>query len=290
MGVFYSAAFDTRALRDHVDATEVEVSFTLTSAGLGTIEIDADDFDTAGGFKMLHGYIVKNATNHEGVAVFSDDDFSVYNFASALTAVITSKMASVSPSWTGAISVTFADNRYTIARTSGSFSFGLTGNAISLALIGFSGGQSAATSHIGTLTPTHWIESTQGGRSDDLEGDFEPDDIAALAISDDATAFAGVSVSTSAKYRTWAQAFELKATVFKEFAESSSPWTFERLFEHCRTSMPFVVDDGAEEMICFFLASGASFRGKRRAFGPSDDVHFHVPFACVHVANVTGGG
>jgi hypothetical protein len=288
MGVIYSAAFDVRALRNHTSATEVEFDLTLTSAGLGTIEIDADDFDAAAEYQLMHGYAIRNALNHAGAQTFTD--FSSLTFAQALTAVITAKMAAVSPAWTGAIAVTFSANRYTIARTSGSFSFAVAGNPTTLTLLGYNGAQSSGTTHVATLTPSHWIDSTQGGRSDDLEGDFEPEGLASLAISDDATAFAGLSVSSSAKYRTWAQAFEIKAKVFKAFGESPDFWTFERLFEHCRTSMPFVVYDGDEKMICLLLASGSSFRGKRRAFGPGDDVHFHIPFACVHVADVAGGG
>lgn len=288
MTVTYSAAFDVRALRDGSTATEAEFDLTMTSAALGDIEIDSSDFSA---FFLLHDYIIGGAVNHEGGTVSSLSGFSAtQTLSAALESIITAKMASVSPAWTGAIDVSFSGGVYTISRSSGSFTFAIAfGNAQTRGLLGYTGNQSAGTSHTGTLTASHYIIATQGGRSDDLEGDFEPDDIAALAVSDDATAFVGIARSTSPKYRTWVQQFEVKRKVFKAFAESPDLWTFERLREHCRCSLPFVVSDGDEIMVCVLLPSSAASRGKIRPGGPGDDVHFHIPFSVLRVARLTPG-
>lgn len=285
MTVTYAAVFDVATLRTGLTATEYAFSMTMTSATLGNIVITDADFLALGDTRVAHDDNITDTVNHDGVAMFQT--YLDHTFASALQAIIAAKMASVSPSWTGSITVSFANDRYTIARSSGSFSFAITwGNAATGYLLGFSGNATSGTSHVGDLTPTYWIRATQAGRSDDAEGDFEPGEIADISIADDASDFSGVARTTSPKYRAWVQQFEVKRKVFKAFQDGTDRWTFEHLFEHCRTVRPFIVDDGEEKMACVFLSEGSAFRGKQRPGGPGDDVQMHVPFLVWHAGEV----
>jgi hypothetical protein len=156
---------------------------------------------------------------------------------------------------------------------------------------GFEANQSTpGTTFTSTQTPTYWINATQDGRSLDREGDYEPEGLAALANSASATHHAGVSRGTSPKFRSWFQHFEVKRKVFKASQDGTDRWTFEHLFEHCRCEFPFVVDDGVEKMVCVFTSDGAVFSGKQRSGGPSDDIHFNVPFNVWHAGDLSGGG
>lgn len=290
MGVKYSAAFDLTELRDGTTDGTSSFAMQFTASVGSDFEITSADFTLA---MALHGYALGAAENHEGNTVFAAT-YPAGDFASLLASIITSKMAAATPTpWTGSISVTFdtATGRYTIARETGTFTFTIAWSSArsGRALLGFSANQSTAATHTGTLTPLYWIDATLDGRSMDQEGDYEPGGIADLAISDDATTYAGVTRTTSPKYRTWFQHFELKAKVFKAAVTASDPWAFEHLFETCRTVYPFVCDDGVESMACVFLPEGSSFRGKQRPGGPGDDVHFHVPFMVWHAAIITGG-
>lgn len=283
MGVKYAAGFSVSLLRDGVDNVDHTLSITLTRATFTDVVITHTAFAASSGSALsCHGYDLTSSENHEGVAMYAD---YAESFAEDLQGAITAGMAA--QSWTGAITVTFASNRYTIA--SDGFSFAITfGHEASAYLLGFATTSSAsAASHVGTYTPTYWIDATLDGRSLDAEGDFEPGEIASLAVSDDATAYAGISRSTSPKYRSWWQQFEIKRKVFKSAASGADRWTFEHLFEHCRCHYPFVVYDGVETMVCVFLSEGSSFSRKQRPGGAGDDVHLSIPFTVWHAADIT---
>ena len=282
MGVIYSAAFDVSRIRDGLDGVDRALSITLTRAAHSAIVINPAavlaQFATT---YTCHGYELDEAENHEGVGVFPTYSAPLaYILEDVITAAMTAQ------TWSGAITVTFASNRYTIA--SDGFSFAIAfGHAASAYLIGFAATSSAsAASHVGTLTPTYYIDATLDGRSLDTEGDYEPGEIASLAISDDASAYSGVARTTSPKYRTWWQQFEVSRKVFKSRISGAERWTFEHLFEHCRCSYPFVVDDGVEVMVCVFLPEGSSFTGKQRPGGAGDDVHMSIPFRVWRAASI----
>ena len=278
MGVKYAAGFDVNYL-----TAAAGLSITLTQATKTDIVITAADFSPD---LLVHNYVLSTATTHDGVSLFSST-WNSGTFAAALTAVLLTETTGAG--WdSSVISVTFSTttNRYTIARTSGTGTFTiLFGNAASRLLLGFSGNQTTAATHTGTLTPSFWFDATLDGRSLDREGDFEPDSIASLSISDDGTAFAGISRTSTPKFRWWIQRFVLKRKVFKASNDGTDHWTFEDLWEHCRCEMPFVVYDGTDSMVCVFLPEGAMFSGKQRPGGPADDVHMSLPFNVWHAAN-----
>jgi hypothetical protein len=282
MGVKYAAGFDLNYLTSTAGISLVLEQATKTSVTISVADFSLDLF--------VHDYVLSTATTHDGVTMFSSTWAST-TFAAALTAAI--NYEANNNGWTCGVTVTFSatTGRYTFTRSAavgaGTGTYTVTfGNNPSKALLGFAANSATAETHVGTLTPTFWIDATLDGRSLDLEGDFEPESVADLAISDDGTAFAGIARTTTPKYRTWVQQFELKRKVFKAFDNGTDVWTFEDLWEHCRCEMPFVVDDGVDQMVCVFLPASSSFRGKQRPGGPADDVHFNLPFAVWHAADI----
>jgi hypothetical protein len=280
MGVKYAAGFDLNYL-----TSTAGISLVLEQAAKTNVVISVADPALVPS-KFVHDYVLSTATTHDGITMFSTTWAST-TLAAALTTAINTEAAA--NSWTCTVLVSFSatTGRYTIALATGTGTFTVTfGNNPSKALLGFAANSATAATHVGTLTPTFWIDATLDGRSLDLEGDFEPESVADLAISDDGTAFAGIARTTTPKYRTWVQQFELKRKVFKAFDNGTDVWTFEDLWEHCRCEMPFVVDDGVDQMVCVFLPASSSFRGKQRPGGPADDVHFNLPFAVWHAADI----
>ena len=278
MGVKYAAGFDVNAL-----AGTTAFSLTLEQAAKTDIVITPADFSVD---LLMHGFVVSTATTHDGVTLFSST-WNSATFAAALTAAINAE--ATANSWTCTVLVSFSTttNRYTIARATGTGTFTLVfGNTPSRLLLGFSANQTTNSTHTATLTPSFWIDATLDGRSLDREGDYEPGSIASISISDDGTAYAGISRTVSPKYRAWVQQFELKRKVFKAFDDGTDHWTFEDLWEHCRTEMPFVVDDGVDQMVCVLLSESSSFSKKQRPGGPADDVHMSLPFEVWHAADI----
>lgn len=292
MGVKYAPGIDLTAIRD--GQTDVDYSWTMTITGAGTgsgytpLAMTAADFDTANSHLLMHSYAIAVATNHEGNTVFGS--YSTASFANALTVAMNAKMLTLAVPWVGSFLVTFANGVYTVAQATGTFTFTIAwGQSASRWLMGFAADQSTpGTTFTGTLTPNYWIDATLDGRSMDQEDDYEESSIAGISISDDATAFAGVSRSTAPKLRAWFQHFEPVAKVCKAKIAGTVRWTFEHLFEHCRCEFPFVVDDGVDQMVCVFMPDGSVWRGKTRPGGPGDAVHFHVPFKVWHAADVVG--
>jgi hypothetical protein len=295
MGVTYSAGFDVSAIRDGVTATDYAFSMTITGAGAGAgftpITVAPADFTTyEQGVYQCHTALGA-VTNHEGVAMFADYDFSTQSFAQALQTILNDKGDGLASPWpASAFAVSFSGGVFTIARQSGTHTFTIAwGNLASRKVCGFTGNESTpGTTFSGSIEPTYYVNATQGGRSLDREGDYEPEGIAAIAISASATHHAGVSRGVSPKFRSWFQHFEVKRKVFKASADGNG-WAFEHLFEHCRCEFPFLVADGAETMACVFTSDGAVFANKQRSGGPGDDVHFHVPFNVWHAGDAAGG-
>lgn|GEM_PF-2629032 len=295
MGVTYAPAFDLDAIRDGDTATDYAFSMTITGSGVGAgtaITITSADFVTAAASSTVvhstsQGFTA--VTNHDGVSMFTDH--AAASFASALsTAIETERLAN---GWANGFSVSFADDRITIARSGGAWTFTITWtNLAGRRVCGFEADQTtpATSTFTSTQTPTYWINATQDGRSLDREGNYEADGIAALAISASATQSAGTSRGTAPKFRSWFQHFEIKRKVFKASANGTDLWTFEHLWEHCRCELPFMVNDGVEVMACVFTAEGAVFANKQRSGGPSDDIHFNVPFTVWLAGTITGGG
>jgi hypothetical protein len=301
MGVTYSAAFDIAAIRDGLTGTDYSFSMTITGAGSGVgytpITIAPADFVTYAGSgsatRYAHGVdgiSLYDTENHEAVPMFQD--YGQASFYNALLTTINAKAFALGGWPADAFTISFGSDRYTISRANGTWTFTIQwAESASRWLLGFSADQNTpGTTFPGDLTPMYWINSVMDGRSLDRENDYEPDGIAAIAISDSATSHAGVSRSTAPKMRSWFQHFEPVESVCKSRISGTVRFTFEHLFEHCRCEFPFVVDDGVERMACVFTAEGAVFTGKQRPGGPGDDVHMHVPFNVWHAGDLPVGG
>ncbi len=180
--------------------------------------------------------------------------------------------------------------RYTFQVASGAIALAWS-TAAGAALFGFvHATTSSATSVTGTRTPTYCVLSSQplaSPKASDPSPEFEPAEIANLAIGDDGRGY-GISRFASPTIQEWTQEFESKERAFRANATSTDPWTFQHLFEHCRTLYPFYVSLGGFESgelsyqprVFTFLKSGAFRDWKDSRASRANDRYFHLPFRC----------
>lgn len=147
--------------------------------------------------------------------------------------------------WTVPTVLTFAfdmaTHRYTISRSSGdTFALSFTGDGA--AMFGFAGASSAATTHLGTLTPLYAIRASSPAMSAD-SGHREPGGQSSTVVSDACSTWSTLARTASPIFRSWEQRFETQALVWREFADSTNPWTFQDLYRLARTGLPFAVRD-----------------------------------------------
>lgn len=178
---------------------------------------------------------------------------------------------------------------YTISHSSTDFEL-LFGNNASRLFLGYDADDTAVTStKTGDYPPTYTINPTLDGASSPGVGDmlnYEPGNIAALGVADSTRTF-GISRDYGPLYRDWIQQFETKAKTIRFAADTvastaTHPWTFQGLFEHCRTVFPFIVVQGFGETYdeAFrFRSEGSSWTPERA--GPGNDNQFHIPFQTI---------
>lgn len=129
-------------------------------------------------------------------------------------------------------------------------------------------------------TPYYVILSQTAARSA-YSRDYEPEGVASQAVSDDATNIFGLARTTSPKFLDWRQQFETLESTFKAAAATAVPWTWEHLFEHCRTVFPVkVIDsDNYDDLEVFLRPEGAQFRPEPQT--PDYDSQWHIPLNTV---------
>ncbi len=195
-------------------------------------------------------------------------------------------------SWAFSPAVIFSATtaRYTFQMSSGAITLAWS-TAAGAALFGFvHATTSSAASHVGTRTPTYCVLSSMPlatPKVSDPSPTYEPAEVANLAIGDDGRGY-GISRFASPIFQDWKQEFESKPRTFREYATTTDPWTFEHLFEHCRTLYPFYVSLGGFESgelsyqprVFMFRKEGAFRDWKDSRASIANDRYFHVPFRC----------
>ena len=180
------------------------------------------------------------------------------------------------------------------ARTTGLYTITYSGNITvtfssdaGRLFLGFDDGtHTGAASYTSDYVPQYVLAPTCDGASSPGVGDamnYEPGGLASQAVSDTGRS-SGISRSVSPTYRDWVQQFETKTKTFRLSADTTTatathPWTFQDLFEHCRTTFPFVVVGGFNESydeVFRLTAAGSSFVPERAS--PGNDSQFHLSF------------
>jgi hypothetical protein len=146
----------------------------------------------------------------------------------------------------------------------------------------------AQTSVVATRTPNFVISPTLPAVSMSTPN-YEPTGIASQAASDSGEPF-GISRTISPLYRDWTQQYETKAKTLRLAAAASHPFTFQELFERCRTVLPFIVVNGFGESydeMFYFRADGASMsKSAIQRASDANDAQFHVSFGCLVIGNL----
>ncbi len=171
---------------------------------------------------------------------------------------------------------------------------GFTGStAATRTLLGFSGAQTGAATYTSDVTPDYIVIPTLDavsavGSADAANYEAEPS--ASASSTDEGRQF-GITRTTAPISRDWVQQFEVKAKTMRLNAASTHPWTFQKLFEHCRTDKIFVVVTGFGEdrdEVFMFRTEGSRWDPERAT--PGNDSAFHIPFMCNVIGKVEQGG
>lgn len=273
----YFAGFDVSAL------TSLG-TITLSTAGKSDVVITLSSVtDTAGDSSttslFCHPLAFASGTSQGSGGASVLQEWSAVSYATALQTDLQAE--ATAQSWTSPsnINVTSsaATGLYTIAYSTANFDIAWSA-AAGRNFLGYSGDVSGATSHAGDQTPTYVIAPTLTDVSDPTTN-YEPMGVGSRAIADDGSGF-GIARTESPLYRDWVQQFETKAKTLRLSAATAHPWTFQHLFEHCRTVYPFYVTSsfnaGSNYESFVLREDGAFFKPERAT--PGNDAQFHIPF------------
>lgn len=191
----------------------------------------------------------------------------------------------VASGWTTPTNLQFSFSlttlRYTISRSSGD-SFAISFSGIGAALFGFSGSSSSATTHTGTRTPLFALLASSPGLSAD-SGDQVMSGQSSIAIADSCASWSGLTRTASPIARRWEQRFETHTKVWREFAASSDPWTFQDLYDLARSGLPFAVRDSAVTRQGLYLLRSGEDGFIPQPHGEGNHAQVMVPFACTKI-------
>lgn len=179
------------------------------------------------------------------------------------------------------ITVTFsaASGQYTFTYTGVGTGFDLTFSTVAARVFGFSTTVHTNKASIQSdVRPYYEILGQTTGRSA-YSRDYEPSEVASQAISDDGANIMGLARTASPKFLDWRQQFETLPSTFKSVATSAIPWTWEHLFEHCRTVHPILVSDGYDNAWVRLRPEGSAFRPEAQT--PDFDEQWHIPLQTV---------
>lgn len=277
MTMAYFASFDT--VRGGAGTV------TLATPGKTSIVINLTTFWTESG-------AVKTTFNHWVNAAFST--FGPYgelplkgvlpsqSFLSAIQTTAQAQATTLAWASPGTISVGFNTTtwRVTFAYPTG-FSAINFSNTETRRLFGFAGNFSGASSSVvGTETPKYVIIPTINGASS-ASIIYEDDATSSNASSAGGRPY-GLSRSGTMRRREWVQQYESKARTYRMFAAAPpNEFTYQHLFEACRTGLPFGVyegfDPGENPLHAYqFRPNAESFRAKPAT--PGNANQFHIPF------------
>lgn len=186
----------------------------------------------------------------------------------AISAAVQTALNSVVSGWT--VSFNQTTQRYTISRAN-AFTLTWTGAAGDRLrrILGYAGTTPSGTSAVATLTPYFAMVPTISGRSS-FSGIYEPEEVVEESTADDDSPFAvskergtdAFELSDQIMWSDWTQAMEPIESVL--IARSTTSWTWERFFKHCRGEHPFLVVDGSSSTVHKLRAEGASFSARTR--------------------------
>ncbi len=278
MTVAYYSSFDLRRL--------AAWTITLTPASGGTaITLNSDSFTKPCHIHHTAGVGSWNLASNIDYTI-SDDPSNDAKYASLSFGSNCASTANLLVgAWTVPTTITFSfsltTHRYTITRSSGdSFSVSFTG--IGAALFGFSGDSASATAHTGTRTPLYVIAASSPGLSAD-SGDQTPSGQSSIAIADSCATWSALTRTASPVQRRWEQRFETYTKVWREFASSSDPWTFQDLYDLARAGLPFVVRDSTMARQGLYLLRGGEDGFLPQPHGEGNHAQVMVPFACTKI-------
>lgn len=251
MGLLYLAGF------------QVGGTNTMTLSTLGT------------GATITPGYYMQGGTDVDTAAYASRTpgalDWEGQQYTDFATAVASAFNAATGATWT--VSFNETTGLFSLLKTGGAVALDFTTGAIASnlrlqAALGFSGNKSADTFFQADVVPNYAIVSEVAGRND-VQGPFEPDDIAEESVSDGGVDHV-VTRKSGELLMSWAQAMEPRSSVYpfaRYVSATPTAWTWEQWFKHCRGTHPFlVVDalDGEPQGAYYrYTAKGASHRPRR---------------------------
>jgi hypothetical protein len=285
MTMAYFASFDARTL-------PASIFLTLTKSGGGTISIEPRTLTGSNAYGTttpFFNYLLANSWYGFDLAgtplLRGLSDITFYE-----AVMLALRVAAADAGWPSPETL---DVRFNAATRRVSFVYptGLTAITFSALnrMFGFTGNWSgSATTVTGTQLPYYVIEPTLDGASS-ASVVFERDPVSALAFSANGRCFS-VSRTVAPLYRTWVQQFETRAKVFQRFNPGQpNEYTYQDLFEDCRTRLPFAVYQGFSDA----PYSAYSFTTDNDAFHPVPAVpgtsdQFHIPFDTIALARVTG--
>lgn len=176
------------------------------------------------------------------------------------------------------VSLSSTTGLFTISRsTNFTITFAGSGSDPLALALGFNGNKSGASSYTSDKLPRYVRLSTIGGRSN-VEGPYEPDDIAEMSVSDGGDDFV-VTRKTNEYLMSWVQQMEPKSAIY-DSCTSHAYTAWDRWFYDIRGTHPFYVNDTLEDapLGAYYrlTGKGASFR-PRRVTADYDDLWI-VPF------------
>ena len=282
MGLYWVAGFDLAALSESFSLTfsrSGETPFTI-----GVAEIAAEDDTVLSTSKCLVSHAIQFSLvadqygNTPFVATWSQ-----HPLHSLLLLAI--QTAADAAGWTSTWSVsqtasTWAYNIWDTTSTDFAVAFA---NNTTRRILGFADDTdlSSEYTYTGTNTPTYSLLSTASCLSD-VTDEYEPGNVAGLAVSDGGDAY-GVARTQSPIYMDFTLQFESQAKSFVRCAATSHPWTFQHLFQHCRTVYPFGVNyldlNGTDIPVLTMRPDGSSWAPRRAA--PDWNAYWHIDFKCL---------
>lgn len=280
----YLASFDVTGLGLIQLSTAGRTTISVTVGNL----IAVNHAGTAGLLKVFNHYprslgdaIGEDRSASRGLSQVSAN----ISFAGALQAALRTAASTATWPSSSTLTVTFSTTtlRYSIGYTAQPLT------AITMAqnvrrLLGYSVNFAGSSNLVtGNRTPLYVIEPILRAVSTGDEGyNYEPKKIVLQSRNDFGQLF-GVNRRCAPLYRTWLQEFESREKVVRFGAALAHPFTHQALVETCRTSHPFVVQNGwsdGRDEVFFLTPDGACWsRGRaKRAGGPRDDAQYHVEY------------
>lgn len=278
MGVAYVAGFDISDSDFYFEiGTSGETTIVIRGSGSGgSHTYYLDDYDANASDYYCH-VDIHDMETHNGDTPLSStwaDDSLASLIQQALNAGISGE------GWAGSFTVTFSVTtcKYTITYSEANTSL-VMGNAETCLILGYSAGvHSGSASHTSDNTCKYAVLSSLDNISN-VSDEYEAQEVGSLAISDGGTPF-GMARSVPIISLDWKQPYNTHEITHTRKAVSTTLWTFQDLFEHCRTVYPLVAC--TEDLytsyypVCYLREDGANFRPERAI--PDYDGYWHIPF------------